>query len=246
MSQQIDSRGSENPNVSYDIIEKHITSKKEIYLPVKIVRLNRHKHKIKNWMTSDILKAITHRDRIYKQMLTQKRNSDAKSALKINLYTCNKILKKDISEAKKIYYFNEFKKHINDIKNTWNILKDILNSQVNKSTFPKHFLIGNVINSNDQEIANQFNNYFTDIGQQLANTIDSENKYPFQHYLRTPCGTNFQFSNINSTDVLHIINELKPKNSAGHDLISCKLLKEIRFIISEPLAMVINQTLITL
>ena len=104
---------------------------------------------------------------------------------------------------------------------------------------------GNVINSNDQEIANQFNNYFTDIGQQLANTIDSENKYPFQHYLRTPCGTNLQFSNINSTDVLHIINELKPKNSAGHDLISCKLLKEIRFIISEPLAMVINQTLLT-
>ena len=99
--------------------------------------------------------------------------------------------------------------------------------------------------SYDQEIANQFNNYFTDIGQQLANTIDSENKYPFQHYLRTPCGTNLQFSNINSTDVLHIINELKPKNSAGHDLISCKLLKEIRFIISEPLAMVINQTLLT-
>ena len=119
------------------------------------------------------------------------------------LNTCNKILKKDIWEAKKIYYFNEFKKHINDIKNTWNIIQNILNSQ--------HFLIGNVINSNDQEIANQFNNYFTDIGQQLANTIDSENKYPFQHYLRTPCGTNLQFSNINYTDVLHIINELKQK-----------------------------------
>ena len=28
LSQQIDSRGSENPNVSYDIIEKHITNNK--------------------------------------------------------------------------------------------------------------------------------------------------------------------------------------------------------------------------
>ena len=97
LSQQIDSRGSGNPNVSYDIIEKHITHKKEIYLPVKIVGLNRHKHKIKSWMTSYIIvRAITHRDRIHKQMLTQKRNSDAKSALKINLNMCNKIFKKDI------------------------------------------------------------------------------------------------------------------------------------------------------
>ena len=68
----------------------------------------------------------------------------------LSINTCNKILKKDMWEAKKIYYFNEFKKHINDIKNTWNIIQNILNRLVNKSTFPKHFLIGNVINSNDQ------------------------------------------------------------------------------------------------
>ena len=34
---------------------------------------------------------------------------------------------KCIREAKKIYYYNSFKKYTNDIKSTWGVLKDIVN-----------------------------------------------------------------------------------------------------------------------
>ena len=51
-----DSHG--NPNITYDIIEKHITDAKETFLPTKIIRFNKHKHRIKSWMTENILRSI--------------------------------------------------------------------------------------------------------------------------------------------------------------------------------------------
>ena len=95
--------------------------------------------------------------------------------------------------------------------------------------------------SNEQEIASMFNNYFTDIGKNLADKIDTSNKHPFDHYLHSPSISKFQFKQTNPNEIISVINNLPMKTSSGHDTISCIILKEIKDIIAQPLSLVVNQ-----
>ena len=92
-----------------------------------------------------------------------------------------------------------------------------------------------------KNIANKFNEYFTDIGLDLASSIDTSNKAPFDSYLNAPCSNSFLFQYTNPTDIAKIICQLKPKSSAGCDNISFKLLKEITDSISCPWIKIFNQ-----
>ena len=147
--------------------------------------------------------------------------------------------------AKKNYYAREFAKYKGDIRKTWDTLKDILNKKKRKSKFPAYFLCKNKHVSGAQNIANKFNEYFTNIGPDLASSIDTSNKAPFDSYLNTPCSNSFLFQYTNPADIAKIICQLKPKSSAGYDNISAKLLKEITDSISCPLSKIINQSMCT-
>ena len=57
--------------------------------------------------------------------------------------------------------------------------------------------------------------------------------------------SNFKFSNTNREEVLKIINNFLPKTSTGCDELSMKLLKRIKLIVCDPLALIINQSLNT-
>ena len=72
-------------------------------------------------------------------------------------------------------------------------------------------------------IANKFNEYFTDIGPDLASLIDTSNKAPFDSYLNTPCSNSFLFQYTSPTDITKMICQLKPQSGAGYNNISSKL-----------------------
>ena len=136
---------------------------------------------------------------------------------------------------------NEFNKYKKDIRKTWETIKSIVNHPVNKYTAPKHILVNNKTIRDEKEIADYFNNYVTDIGLNLTSKIDTNAKFLFQHYLRTPTTSKFNLQNSNANEILSVENQLPTKTSSGHDQISCKILKEIKDMISEPLALLTNQ-----
>ena len=94
-----------------------------------------------------------------------------------------------------------------------------------------------------KNIADKFNEFFTEIGPSLASEIDVSNKSPFNIYLTSPCTSSFYFQYTNPSGVLNIIQALKPKTSAGYDHLSSKVLKDIADIVSTPLSIIINQSL---
>ena len=94
-----------------------------------------------------------------------------------------------------------------------------------------------------KNIADKFNEYFTDIGPSLASEIDVSNKSPFNTYVTSPCTSSFYFQYTNPSGILKIIQGLKPKTSAGYDHLSSKVLKDIADIVSTPLSIIINQSL---
>ena len=107
------------------------------------------------------------------------------------------------------------------------------------------FLIDGHQVTNMTSIANKFNEYFTSVGPNLANTIDTRGKSAYTSYLRAPSLTTFNFTYTNSDEVRVLISNLKPKQSVGHDSISSKLFKDIGNIIAPTLSVIINQSLYT-
>ena len=99
--------------------------------------------------------------------------------------------------------------------------------------------------SGDKNIADKFNDYFTQIGPSLANSIDIANKATFNTYLKKPNSSSFQFQYTDALSVQKIINDLKSKSSMGHDNISSKLLRHMGEIVAYPLSIIINQSLST-
>ena len=95
------------------------------------------------------------------------------------------------------------------------------------------------------EIAERFNTFLTNIGPTLAAKINSVSLPHFSTYLTQQFVANFSFSNVSAEDISTIINNFKPKSSAGHDNLSMKLLKSINGIISDSFALIMNQSLNT-
>ena len=213
-----------DPNENYDILKYAIQENIEKQLPLKNVKF--HKHKIKNnpWVTFGIIRSIKTRDKIYKQLKTISPDGDEYVRLKLKLITFNRILKKTIREAKISYYNNLFLKCKSDSKKTWNIINSVLRSTKNKKNISKIFVIDNMEISNEQEIAEHFNQFFSSIGHKQASTLQNSTHH-FSYYLKSATDTCFNFSHVSPENVKTIINKFKPKSSAGDDNLSVKVLK---------------------
>ena len=224
-----------DPNVSYGMLRNEIQKCKNKHIPYKLVKYNKHKHKKSNWITQGIIRSINTRDKMYKELKTTSPDTAIYEARKINLDTYNNILKKNIRTAKKIYYDNCFKNYKHDIKKTWSKINDILCRNKNKKKFPEFFTIGGTRISDKNVIANKFNEFFVNIGPELARNVRVDNpQKSYKHYLRSKTGLLFRFREVNTELVSKIIGELKPKTSCGFDGFSMKLIKLIELQIAGP------------
>ena len=85
---------------------------------------------------------------------------------------------RDLKKSKKKYYAEYFtehvNKHVNNIKKPWEGIKNIVNLKKVSNRTTRLNIGGNIIDS-DKEIAQNFNNFFANVG---ANTEDLIPKAP--------------------------------------------------------------------
>ena len=233
-----------DPNHTFEVIQSEINKAKALHLPSKRVRFNKYKHKNKNWITSGIIKSINFRDKLYTKFKSCKTSDPSLSMHKSRYNNFNKILKKTIKEAKSNFYGNEFSKHSDNIKKSWQTINQILNRDRKSNQFPTHIKIDNTNISDRKQIADHFNNYFACVGENLAEDIPTS-KHSFDKYLHNRILTSFSFKTVDHETIAKIIKDFKPKTSSGDDGISMKLLKLISNSITPSLTILINQSLTT-
>jgi len=239
---RLDQNPYANPNRNYNIFIDHIKNLKQNIMPRKRVKFNRKKHRKNPWMTTDILKSINSKDKLYKKLKHTSPDNPDFIPMKINLNTYKNIIRRSIYEAKKTYYYDTFHRYSNDIKKTWQTINGILNKKNNKHSYPTEFNLGDGnISSDNKTIENAFNQFYINIGDpQNDQSMDA-----FQQYLTNKPHCNFRFRSISTEVTMQIINSLKPKTSSGIDELSNKLIKYIKLIIVDPLTIIINQMLNT-
>ena len=122
------------------------------------------------------------------------------------------------------------------------LIREIIGSKKDKHRLPDLFKDNGQIITDYLEIANGFNQFFSQVGPNLASEIEPS-EVSFDTFLLENNPVNFEFSRISEVDILSVCRQLKPKISSGIDYISKKLLIQIAPIIIVPLHYLINLSL---
>ena len=80
-------------------------------------------------------------------------------------------------KSKSNYYKNRLDKYQNNVKKTWDVIKEIIgNSKLISHTLPKRLIINNAEIFDKKSISEQFNKYVVNVGPNLAELIPKSNK----------------------------------------------------------------------
>ena len=125
-------------------------------------------------------------------------------------------------------------------KSTWNTINDLLGRKKSWNALPRTFL-----NNNNEEIsdpkltANKFNDFFVNVGPNLAKKFSRETD-EFYKFLNGSYNDSMFLYNTNYEEISNVIDKMACKSSCGVDGISSKVVKYVAQYISIPLWHVFN------
>ena len=162
--------------------------------------------------------SIRQKDNLYKQLHALPKDQPNYDTLKLQYKSYEKNLKLLIYSVKKDFYNKQFLRYNLDIKNTWQTIKTVLNKNRSSRKMQTKFSINGNIIEGDLKIANEFNNFFTNIGPNLASEIKPINSdLLVTSFLLHSTELSFSFDLITPNDILEIIKNFKSKSSSGYD-----------------------------
>ena len=130
------------------------------------------------------------------------------------------------------------------MKNIWKGIKQIINSKPRgSSSSPSKILEGENVLTDSKYIANAFNHFFTNIGNNLATSIPSVEATPMDFMSNQQLNSIF-LNPITSEEIILEINKLNSSKAVGPFSIPINILKLTKDIISKPLEIIFNSSLL--
>ena len=228
-----------DPIVSYEAFVKEFLGQYDKCFPIKRIKSKNAKRSENAWISIGLRKLSKTKEKLYKKFLT---NKTVESETKYKVYRNE--LNHLIRIAKKNYYNNRFSQAHNNLKSTWKVINELAGKKQSTRLLPSSFKVENNEVNDTRLIANQFNEFFVNVGPNLAkkfsNVTDGFRKYLKGDYLDS------MFLHDTTTDeVNRIIEKLDCKTSCGIDQISSKVVKYVAPYILIPLSYIFNLTFAT-
>ena len=211
---------TEDPNEAWKFLFSKITEILEHTCPLKEFVVNEYREK---WMNRDLMELIIDKDLAIRKAKKTKKNDDIIYAKRIRNET-GKIIEK----AKKDFLENEFINSKGDPKRFWkNIYSIIPKTSIDNQKDIIHLKNENNTNIDIKETSEFINDFFINIGPNLANKINEKWEY-------------YDTEEINSIDnfkidkgLVHLyVTEIDTTKSSGIDYISSRCLKEALIVLN--------------
>ena len=120
-----------------------------------------------------------------------------------------------MNKAEKDYYNELITLNKNDIKRTWTIIKEIINKNKKRNVQTNFKMSDNSITTDKLLIAETFNEFFINVGPNLAKSLKNNNRIP-EYYLKEPILNTIFLAPVTDEELYKIFKNLK--NSApGYD-----------------------------
>ena len=202
--------------------------------PETELKPNKNKIRVNPWMTSGLLISRKTKEKLFSLKLKNPTNYNIEKFKRFN-----KLYVSMCRRSRTLYYQERFNLFATDIKKTWTTINEVLGREKAKDSLPKYFMSNGHILSDSFEIAQGFNDFFSNIGPELASQIPDSGK-DFSEYLSEEIKENFVFAKITEEIIMTNLRKMKSKSSSGPDNLSSKLLKEIIGLIIKPLVHIFN------
>ena len=196
----------------------------------KIISSNRIK---KPWLSNQLLDDIQLKYDLFKRYKNGSVNYD-------QFLSYKKELQRKIQTAKNHYFIAKFENYNGDSPKTWKLTNNILGKTF-KPKKPTSLIHEGAEITDETRLCNIFNEYFANIGQNLANNIQNDGVNPL-NYLGDACLNSFSFMATTPPEVHNIINKLKNKKGSLNN-VPIFILKKISHVISPLLADIFNHSI---
>ena len=217
----------------YSLITKTISN----HVPLK--KLSRKQKRLKSnpWMTKGLITSIKKKQKMHKTHFVQ-----GTSVNKLYYKKYSNILTRLKDLAKKFYYHHKLNECKDSPTQTWKILRSLLPSK-NNNLIPDSITVNSSSISDLNQIAEEFNNHFANVGKSLANSLKDNNTNDESIYLKHPCPTSIFLQPTTPLEIMVLINSLKLNKAKSHNDIDPYFLKIAAPILAFPLSVFLNHCL---
>ena len=220
---------SQDPNAAYITLSKRLSQSYNKCFPLKPCK--RKYLTNKPWLTHALKESIKMKNKMYctRNIGDFEQNDKCYKKYRNRL---NHLLR--IAERR--YYKELIEKHKSNLKKTWTVIKSIINKAKYKPSCKKFKHNGEIIEDGNL-IANHFNDFYVNVGSNLAKKIPKCNK-SHTEYLKK-CDSTFNPTEVSESEVCKIISGFKD-SAAGWDELKPGIIKHIKHFIKYPLAHISN------
>ena len=188
------------------------------------------------WITSDIKKLMNTRDKFKRKAILTNHENDW-----LNIKTARNKVNIELRSAKKDYYSSKIAGQKINPKKAWKSINNLLGRQ-NKPTVVNELNVGEQNLTSPEDIAEGFNEHFSNIGPDLASKIDYSNSN-FETYVKIAQSEFAAFQPVTVSHVSHLLHGLSNNKATGIDKISSKIIKLAAPVISDSLTLIFNQAI---
>ena len=147
------------------------------------------------------------------------------------------IASEKINEAKQSYYESLFDMHERDAKKSWKTIRNLMDVD-NTNTSVKELIVDGISLVDNQNIADAFNSFFTEVGIKLDSQLPCTNISPLS-WMPPPRFNSFYLAEVTERECLRYIYNLKNTKSSL-DEIPITIFKQICPLIITPFVQIIN------
>ena len=219
----------------YDTFEETFKTAFDLTCPIQSRNKHRNVDREHPWMTRGLMVSRKKKEKL--RLAAVKKKTPEKKE-KARIYA--RIYYKIVEKAKKWYVNSFYEQNRNNMKKLWDFAKDAMGTKKKGSNFPKEFTTKTDKKTRSfKEIADGFNDFFSNVGPNLAKNFKNGDHKIFGKKLETT----MNFQPTSRSEIEKIISKMKSKKSSGFDEVSNYIIKGIAKGISKPLELLINNSL---
>lgn len=200
--------------------------------------------RIKPWITENLIRGIRNRDKISKTVKKQPFNT----VLRIGFIQLRNRLNAQIKLAKINYYRTKINSYSNNPKMFWQTINELAGRHRSKESFPlQQFTAYSTTTTGDaivdsKQVAQEFNNYFSHVGYDLARVIDSSGP-PVVKDNDFAVDSTFSLHTITENDLRRYITSMRGGSAPGYDCVPASFLINNQQAFIKPLLHIINSSI---
>src|SRR5206468_1638428 len=147
-------------------------------------------------------------------------------------------LKLVLKKAEKDFYCSKLQVHSGDLKQFWKILNKLIKSNSFSDILMEFEYNGQNL-SDPVIIVDKFNDFFTNIGSNLASNVPDTSTY-FSSFLKGSFSDSFSLFPTTSAEIINVVSKFPNKSSMGLDEIPLNIMKKSISTIADTLSILIN------